>query len=166
MKAQLKLKMGILIFAIAFMPMISCSDDDSDSGPSSGGNGGNIAAESMSVKIDGTTKTFGDVFGVSTFGNITLVGSDNTTSTYPLLSISLSDTTNAGTYSLPAQGLYPAINFQKDSASILFTSGGSLEIISHDKSNKQVIGRFDVSLSQFGSSTKVNLTDGKFNISY
>ena len=80
------------MLANAIICFTACSDDDDDTAPAAGGGtggGGNNAAEMMSVKIDGTSKTFDSVFGANVFGTITLIGSDNTASGYPQITISI-----------------------------------------------------------------------------
>jgi len=159
------------MLATALMTFSACSDDDSSSstpaaGGGSGGGGSNISAESMSVKIDGLSKTFEDVFGVEVFGTISLIGSDNSSSGYPQLTISLNDTLPTGTYSFPGSGL-PSMTFTNDSTSTYITSSGSISILTNDAANDRVTGTFNVGMTNASNpSNTINLTEGQFNISY
>ena len=131
--------MRLLYFPLVVLLLFfssSCNEDDSSS-PGSGDTR-NIPPESMRADVDLIRRDYLTVYSLNSSGNITLVGAmDN--SGADQITISLNETTLAGTYSFPSNEVI--LDFYQ-AGTLYAPTNGQIIINSHNTLEKRVIGTF------------------------
>jgi hypothetical protein len=125
------------------------------------GQGGN-PDNTFSATVDGSSFTVTTVSGVESFGSILL----NFAKTGKAMAITVSATTNTGTFAFGSSGDDYYATFV-DNATMYQSTSGSITISSHDKTNDRIEGTFSFNGSQFPSGEgTVTVTNGSFAVSY
>jgi hypothetical protein len=113
----------------------------------------------MSLSANGTPVTFSTVLGFSIFGSLAITGA--TSSGFPAISMTMSETIAPGTYPLGVASA-ESISYQTDQNTIYVASSGNLVISSNANGNIQ--GTF--SFTGTGAPGTISITNGTFDVDY
>ena len=151
-------KLFLFVTAITAMTFLnSCSSDDNADSNSGGNLGGTI-----SLKIDGVSKTFNNV-----------IVNKNETENYTELLVTATmgnSTTEVISFGVEAGnvGTYATYDFRYANGTNTFSDSGQLNSVVQINSNNKLKGNFSGSMTNHSSSTQenVNFSEGSYDISY
>jgi hypothetical protein len=124
----------------------------------------NMASNSLTAKIDGTSFTATAAFGQSTMGIIALNG--QTLNGSKIITVSFDEDISTGTYAIGEIGDDVYATFTTDLVNFV-SSTGTLTITKHDKSASRIEGTFSFeAVPFFEEGDGHNITEGSFAITY
>jgi hypothetical protein len=122
-------------------------------------------ASTMSAKIDGVQ--FNSHVVVSAKGMGMLVINGQTLGGQQIITISVPETINTGTYALGDLGLSDQYTTYTTSGKNYASVSGTLTITAHNKTTKHIEGTFNFSAEPFGfEGSNISATEGAFSVTY
>jgi len=152
-----------LLPLIFFSVLLTACEEDDDL-PTSGDVINAVTGNSLEAEVDGQNISFTPY--VQTTGDTILFGGFEG-NTYPQITLLMSDTMSARTYTLSANLLSkPTIQYFYSDTSVHLTDNGSLTISEFNKSNKTIKGTFEVVLKPFLQPDSTVIRNGAFTCNY
>lgn len=124
--------------------------------------GGGSTTNTMTVKIDGASWQPSIIAGNVAFGRLSIVGTAGTKT----VSVSMPESVSAGTYNIGGIIDDYRGQYNIDMRTSLISTTGSLEIVSHDLTNKKIVGKFSFECKEFSGTQTASITEGNFTINY
>lgn len=120
--------------------------------------------DTFRVKVDGTAFSVYSIAGLNMYNMITIVVNDQAGT--KTVGLTMPSAIKPGTYDFSAFGMEYLGQYNPSSSTYLTATSGKLTILEHNTTTKRIKGNFNFEAQEIIGSTKSNLTEGYFSVTY